>query len=73
METKEEVIHLVFGLLSQMREGITGFVFHEIVSQSENYLIVRVSYTWSLNGHKKPVNQIERSFYKEGETWKILA
>ena len=73
METKEEVIHIVFDLLSQMREGITDFVFHKIVSQSKNHLIACVSYKWSLNGHKNPVIQIERSFYKEGETWKILA
>lgn len=45
---------------------------HEIKRQTTDFLLVNVSYTWSLNGHKKPVEKIDRSFYKENVKWKIL-
>lgn len=55
-----------------MQEGITDFKFYEIVRQTNNFLLVTVGYTWSLNGHKKPVEKIDRSFYKENGIWHIL-
>lgn len=70
--SKEEVISIVYHLLSQMQEGITDFKFHEIVIQNNDFLLVSIGYTWSLNGHKKPVNKINRSFYKENDDWHIL-
>ncbi|MCS2946965.1 hypothetical protein NXX54_00650 [Bacteroides sp. BFG-638] len=71
--SKEEIISIVYHLLSQMQEGITDFKFYEIVRQTNDFLLVSVGYTWSLNGHKKPVNKINRSFYKEDGDWHILA
>lgn len=70
--SKEEVISIVYHLLNQMQEGITDFKFYEIVRQTNNFLLVTVGYTWSLNGHKKPVKKIDRSFYKENGIWHIL-
>lgn len=72
METKKEVIQIVYDLLNRMEEGITDFVFHEIIKQTEDHLIVSVGYTWSLHGHKKPVAKMQRSFYKENGAWRIL-
>lgn len=73
MLSKEEVISIAFHLLSQMQEGITDFKFHEIKRQSADFLLVSVGYTWSMNGYKKPVGEIDCSFYKENGIWKILA
>lgn len=70
--SKEEVINIVYHLLNQMQEGITDFKFHEIKKQNPDFLLVSVGYTWSLNGHKKPVGKIDRSFYKENGVWRIL-
>ena len=70
--SKEEVISIVYHLLNQMQEGITDFKFHEIKRQTADFLLVSVGYTWSLNGHKKPVEKIDRSFYKENGIWEIL-
>ena len=69
---KKEIISIVYHLLSQMQEDITDFKFYEIMRLSNNFLLVSVDYTWSLNGHKKPVNKINRSFYKEDGDWYIL-
>lgn len=71
--SKEEIISIIYHLLSQMQEGITDFKFYEIVRQTNDFLLVTVGYTWFLNGHKKPVSKINRSFYKEGGNWHILA
>lgn len=70
--SKEEVISIVYHLLNQMQEGIIDFKFHEIKRQTTDFLLVSVGYTWSLNGHKKPVEKIDRSFYKENGIWHIL-
>lgn len=70
--SKEEVIRIVYHLLSQMQEGITDFRFHEIVRQTNDFLLVSVGYTWSMNGHKKTIKKIDRSFYKENGNWHIL-
>lgn len=72
METKDEITGITYSLLNQIQAGITGFVSHGIVKQTDEFFIARVSYTWSLHGHKKPVNNIERYFYKENGVWKIL-
>lgn len=70
--SKEEVISIVCHLLSQMQEGITDFKFREIKRQSADFLLVSVGYSWYFNGQKKPIDKIERSFYKENGIWKIL-
>ena len=72
METKDEITGITYSLLNQTEEGITGFVFHDIVKQADDFFIAKVSYTWSLHGHKKPVSHIERYFYKEHGKWKVL-
>ena len=71
--SKEEIISIVYHLLSQMQEGITDFKFYEIVRQTNDFLLITVGYTGSLNGHKKPVDKKNRSFYKEDGDWHILA
>lgn len=43
--SKEEVISIVYHLLSQMQEGITDFKFHEIVIQNNDFLLVSIGYT----------------------------
>lgn len=53
--SKEEAARLVYDSLNKMEEGITDYVFHKIEKRTKDVLIVRVSYTWSLHGHKKPV------------------
>lgn len=72
METKDEIIGITYNLLNQIQEGITDFTFHDTVKQTDDFFIAKVSYTWSLHGHKKPVSNIERYFYRENGTWKIL-
>ena len=70
--SKEDIISIVYNLLSKRQEGITDFRFYEVLRQTNDSLLVSVGYTWSLNGHKKPVNKINRSFYKESGDWHIL-
>lgn len=73
METKKKVASIVYDVLNQIREGITDYEFHKIIKQTKDYLIVNVSYTWSLHGHKNPVKKVERILYKENGNWKLLA
>lgn len=72
MENAKNVARLVYDVLNKREEGITNYVFHEIEKQTEDIIIVRVSYTWSLHGHKKPVENIQCAIYKENGIWKQL-
>lgn len=67
--SKEEIISIVYHLLSQMQEGITDFKFYEIVRQTNDFLLITVGYTWSLNGHKKPVDK-KKSFFLQ-RRWRL--
>ena len=60
--SKEEAARLVYDSLNKMEEGITDYVFHKIEKRTKDVLIVRVSYIWSLHGHKKPVKNIQCAF-----------
>lgn len=72
MENAKNVARLAHDVLNKREEGITNYVFHEIEKQTEDIIIVRVSYTWSLHGHKKPVENIQCAIYKENGIWKQL-
>lgn len=67
--SKEEAARLVYDSQNKMEEGITDYVFHKIEKRTKDVLIVRVSYIWSLHGHKKPVKNIQCAFYNENGKW----
>lgn len=73
MNTKKEVVRIVHDMLNKRKEGITHFILHKIIKQTDNFLMVEVSYHWYLNGHEKPVSHIDASFYKENNVWRVLA
>lgn len=72
METKNEIAKIAYNILNKASEEITDYTFHDIIKQTEEYVIIKVSYTWSLHGWKKPVNNIQCILYKEDGVWKQL-
>lgn len=65
METKNEIAKTAYNILNKAFEGISDYTFHGIIKQTEEYVIIKVSYTWSIYGWKKPVNNIQCILYKE--------
>jgi|GEM_PF-6213774 hypothetical protein len=72
METKDEVIHIVYNELNKRQEGISDFIFHNIIKQTDHFLIVNISFTWSLHGWKKQVKNTMYVLHKENGNWKTL-
>ncbi len=67
----EEITEIVEQVFSRA-EKAKNLILHKVVRQSPNCLVVRVSYTWYLNGWAKQVKDIEHMLYKDKEVWKML-
>lgn len=69
----KEIEQIIYDVLNGRIEGIKDFIFHKLIEYRKNELIrAKVSYTWFLNGHAKPVENADVILVLMDGKWRRL-